>query len=115
MRITRCRQFSDSRFYGCVAAVLDSLSGRLHAATMWLHRKVANRKVSASACELTLDTHRRGTLIVLDRRSTLVDALEPHLGIGRPADVIPTRALVLRFAKMSRARCAHSWLASSPQ
>jgi hypothetical protein len=101
VRITRCRQFSDSRFYGCVAAVLDSLSGRLHAATMWLHRKVANRKVSASACELTLDTHRRGTLIVLDRRSTLVDALEPHLGIGRSADVIRRGVIVCMPRKKS--------------
>jgi hypothetical protein len=55
---------------------------------VWLHRKVANRKGSASACDLTLDTHRRGALIVLDRWSTLVGALGPHPGIGRPADVI---------------------------
>ena len=69
----------------------------------------------ASACDLTLDTHRCAALIVLDRWSTLVGALGPHLGIGRPADVIPTQAPLLRFAKMSRACCAHSWLASSPQ
>jgi hypothetical protein len=55
---------------------------------VWLHRKVANRKGSASACDLTLGTHHYGALIVLDRWSTLVCALGPHLGIGRPADVI---------------------------
>jgi hypothetical protein len=102
-------------FFGCAAAFVDSLSGGLHAATVWLHRKAANRKGSASACDLTLDTHRCGALIVLDRWSTQVGALGPHLGIGRPADVIPTQAPLLRFAKMPRACCAHSWLASSPQ
>ena len=88
MRITGCPQFSDSQFFGCVAVLVDSLSGRLHAATVWLHRKVANRKGSASACDLTLDTHRCGALIVLDRWSTLVGALRPHLEIEQPADVI---------------------------
>ena len=115
MRIRRCPHISDSQLFGCVAALVDSLSGGLHAATVWLHRLVANQKASASACDLTLDTHRRGALIVLDRWSTLVGALGPHLGIGRPADVIPTQAPLLRFAKMSRACCAHSRLASSPQ
>jgi len=78
VRVARCPQFSDSRFFRCVAVLVDFLSGRLHAATVWLHRKVVNRKVSASACELTLDTHRCGALIVLDRWSTLVGAL----GVG---------------------------------
>ena len=55
---------------------------------MWLHRKVANRKGSASACDLTLDTHRRGALIVLDRWSTLVAAFGPHLEIGRRPDIV---------------------------
>ena len=67
MRVTRCPQIGDSQFFACVAMLVDSLSGRLHAATVRLHRKAANRKGSASACDLTLDTHRCGAWIVLDR------------------------------------------------
>jgi hypothetical protein len=88
VRIRRCPHISDSQLFGCVAALVDSLSGGLHAATVWLHRLAASRKGSASACDLTLDTHRCGALIVLDRWSTLVGALGPHLEIEQPADVI---------------------------
>ena len=88
MRITRYPNISEPQFFGCVSAFVDSLSGELNAATMSLRRLAGSRKGSAFAYEMTLDTHRYGALIVLDRWSTLVGALGPHLGIGRPADVI---------------------------
>ena len=37
---------------------------------------------------MTLDTHRYGALIILDRWSTLVGAFGPHLEIGRRPDII---------------------------
>jgi hypothetical protein len=37
---------------------------------------------------MTLDTHRYGALIVLDRWSTLVAAFGPHLEIGRHTDIV---------------------------
>jgi hypothetical protein len=58
---------------------------------MSLRRLAGSRKGSAFAYEMTLDTHRYGALIVLDRWSTLVAAFGPHLEIGRRPEII-TRA-----------------------
>ena len=74
MRITRYPNISEAQFFGCVSAFVDSLSGELNAATMSLRRLAGSRKGSAFAYEMTLDTHRYGALIVLDRWSTLVGA-----------------------------------------
>ena len=72
LRITRYPNISEPQFFGCVSAFVDSLSGELNAATMSLRRLAGSRKGSAFAYEMTLDTHRYGALIVLDRWSTLV-------------------------------------------
>ncbi len=88
MRITRYPNISETQFFGCVSAFVDSLSGELNAATMSLRRLAGSRKGSAFAYEMTLDTHRYGALIVLDRWSTLVAAFGPHLEIGRHAEII---------------------------
>ena len=88
MRITRYPNISEPQFFGCVSAFVDSLSGELNAATMSLRRLAGSRKGSAFAYEMTLDTHRYGALIVLDRWSTLVAAFGPHLEIGRHADIV---------------------------
>ncbi len=92
MRITRYPNISEAQFFGCVSAFVDSLSGELNAATMSLRRLASNRKGSAFAYEMTLDTHRYGALIVLDRWSTLVEAFGPHLEIGRRPDIIARAA-----------------------
>ena len=42
----------------------------------------AAARASAFAYEMTLDTHRYGALIVLDRWSSLVGAFGPHLELG---------------------------------
>ena len=88
MRITRYPNISEAQFFGCVSAFVDSLSGELNAASMALRRLAGSRKGAAFAYEMTLDTHRYGALIVLDRWSTLVAAFGPHLVIGRHAEII---------------------------
>jgi hypothetical protein len=99
LRITRYPHISEPEFFGCVAAFADSLSGELNAATMSLRRLAGSRKGSAFAYEMTLDTHRYGALIVLDRWSTLVGAFGPHLEIGRRADIIGRAAERVRAAE----------------
>ena len=99
MRITRYPNISEPQFFGCVSAFVDSLAGELNAATMSLRRLAGSRKGSAFAYEMTLDTHRYGALIVLDRWSTLVGAFGPHLEIGRRADIIGRAAGRVRAAE----------------
>lgn len=67
---------------------MDSLTGELNSATMSLRRLEGRSKGSAFAYEMTLDTHRYGALIVLDRWSTLVHAFGPHLRLSRRAAIL---------------------------
>jgi hypothetical protein len=62
---------------------VDSLTGELNSAAISLRRLEGRRKGSAFAYEMTLDTHRYGALIVLDRWSTLTQAFAPHLTLSR--------------------------------
>jgi hypothetical protein len=87
LRITRYPNLSEPQFFGCVSAFADSLSGELSAAALSLGRLAGSRKGSAFAYEMTLDTHRYGALIVLDRWSTLAGAFGPHLVLGRHVDI----------------------------
>ena len=82
MRLTRYPSISEQQFLGCVSAFVDSLTGELHAAAIALRRLQGQRKGSAFAYEMTLDTHRYGALIVLDRWATLVRAFGPHLQLA---------------------------------
>jgi len=88
VRITRYPSIGEAQFFGCVSAFVDSLSGELNAAAMSLGRLAGSRKGSAFAYEMTLDTHRYGALIVLDRWSTLVGAFGPYLEVERHADIV---------------------------
>ena len=99
MRITRYPNISEPQFSGCVSAFVDSLSGELNAASMSLRRLAGSRKGSAFAYEMTLDAHRYGALIVLDRWSTLVGAFGPHLEMGRRPDIIGRAAERVRAAE----------------
>ena len=99
MRITRYPSIGEAQFFGCVSAFVDSLSGELNAAALSLGRLAGSRKGSAFAYEMTLDTHRYGALIVLDRWSTLVGAFGPHLEVGRHADIIGRAAERVRAAE----------------
>ena len=87
MRITRYPSLTAEQFYGCVAAFVDALNGELNAAAGALRRLEGKSKGAAFAYEMTLDTHRYGALIVLDRWSTLVGTFRPHLELTRNADI----------------------------
>src|SRR5207253_3972169 len=55
---------------------------------MALRRLEGKAKGAAFAYEMTLDTHRYGALIVLDRWSTLVNAFGPHLTLSRRQTIV---------------------------
>ena len=88
MRITRYPNLTEPQFYGCVAAFVDSLAGELNAATAALRRLAGRKKGAAFAFEMTLDTHRYGALIVIDRWSTVLNAFGPHLLLPRRRDIV---------------------------
>lgn len=83
MRITRFPALSEAQFFGCTAAFVDSLFGELNAAASALRRLDGRVKGAAFAYEMTLDTHRYGALIVLDRWSSVLGAFGPHLELSR--------------------------------
>jgi len=83
LRIIRYPSLTADQFYGCVAAFVDSLNGELNAAAGALRRLEGRSKGAAFAYEMTLDNHRYGALIVLDRWSTLVGTFRPHLELPR--------------------------------
>lgn len=92
MRITRLPSISETQFFGCVSAFVDSLTGELNAAAIDLRRLEGRRKGAAFANEMTLDGHRYGALIVLDRWSTLVNAFGPHLELSRRPGIVQNAA-----------------------
>ncbi len=79
LRITRFPSLTTQQFHGCAAAFIDSLTGELNAATLALRRLEGQAKGSAFAYEMTLDTHRYGALIVLDRWARVAAAFGAHL------------------------------------
>ncbi len=79
MQITRYTSLTPQQFLGCVAAFADALTGELNAAASALRRLEGKAKGSAFAYEMTLDTHRYGALIVLDRWLSLAAAFGAHL------------------------------------
>ena len=99
MRITRFPALSEAQFFGCTAAFVDSLFGELNAASSVLRRLEGQSKGSAFAYEMTLDTHRYGALIVLDRWSSLVGAFGPHLHLSRRQTILDEGAPRVRTAE----------------
>jgi len=99
LRITRFPALSEAQFFGCTAAFVDSLSGELNAAASALRRLEGQAKGAAFAYEMTLDSHRYGALIVLDRWSTLVGAFGPHLQLSRHQTIIEEGASRIRTAE----------------
>lgn len=88
MQITRYPSLSESQFLGCGSAFVDSLAGELNAAVLALRRLEGHAKGAAFSFEMTLDTHRYGALIVLDRWAALVQAFGPHIRLSRAAGII---------------------------
>ena len=99
MRITRFPALSEAQFFGCTAAFVDSLAGELNAAASALRRLEGQSKGAAFAYEMTLDTHRYGALIVLDRWSTLINAFGPHLQLSRRQTIIENGASRIQTAE----------------
>jgi hypothetical protein len=92
MQITRYPSLSEPQFLGCVTAFVDSLSGELNAASMYLRKLAGQPKGAAFAFEMSLDTHRYGALMVLDRWATLVHAYSPHLHLARRQEIVDQAA-----------------------
>jgi hypothetical protein len=88
LRITRYPSLAEPQFFGCVSAFVDSLAGELNSAAISLRRLEGRSKGAAFAYEMTLDTHRYGALIVLDRWSTLVHAFGPHMSLSRRPEIL---------------------------
>lgn len=88
MRITRFPSITEPQFQGCTSAFVDSLFGELNSAAAALRRLEGQSKGSAFAYEISLDAHRYGALIVLDRWLALVDAFGPHVRLSRHPDII---------------------------
>jgi len=99
LRITRFPAISEAQFFGCTAAFVDSLSGELNAAAAALRRLEGKSKGAAFAFEMTLDTHRYGALIVLDRWSALVRAFGPHLELSRRQTIVDNGAARIQTAE----------------
>jgi hypothetical protein len=88
VRILRFPSIAEPQFFGCVAAFVDSLSGELNAAAAALRRLEGQGKGRAFAYEMTLDQHRYGALIVIDRWSAVVGAFGPHLHLARQQSIL---------------------------
>jgi hypothetical protein len=99
VRITRYTSLTEPQFFGCVAAFVDSLSGELNAAAIALRRLEGRSKGSAFAHEMTLDTHRYGALIVLDRWTTLTGAFGPYLQLSQHPEILEAAAERVRAAE----------------
>jgi hypothetical protein len=99
LRITRFPALSEAQFFGCTAAFVDSLFGELNAASSALRRLEGQSKGAAFAYEMTLDTHRYGALIVLDRWSSLVGAFGPHLQLSRRQTILDEGTARVRTAE----------------
>src|SRR3954452_23671269 len=104
LRITRYPNLSEPQFFGCVAAFVDSLSGELNAASMALRRLEGQGKGQAFAYEMTLDQHRYGALIVLDRWSTVANAFGPHLELTRHPAILVKASERIRVGEEILAR-----------
>jgi hypothetical protein len=79
VQITRYTSLNEAQFLGCASAFVDSLSGALNGAVMYLHKLQGQRKGSAFAFEIQLDQGRYGALMILDRWAEFVGAFAAHV------------------------------------
>jgi hypothetical protein len=99
LRITRYPNITETQFFGCTAAFADSLAGELNAASSTLRRLEGQGKGRAFAYEMSLDQHRYGALIVLDRWSTVTTAFGPQLALSRRGAILAEAATRVRAAE----------------
>jgi hypothetical protein len=105
VRITRYPNINEIQFFGCATAFVDSLTGELNAASIALRRLEGQGKGRAFAYEMTLDQHRYGALIILDRWSTVTTAFGPTLELSRRPSILTEAVSRVRSAEeiLSRA------------
>jgi len=88
LEITRYTSLSETQFLGCASAFVDALFGEINAATMYLRKLEGQAKGAGFAFEMSLDRHRYGALMVLERWARLVQAFGPHLSLSRHQDIL---------------------------
>jgi hypothetical protein len=88
LHITRFPNLTESQFRGCVSAFVDSLFGELNAAALCLRRLEGRGKGAAFAHEMTLDQHRYGAAIVLDRWAALAAAFGADPALERDREIL---------------------------
>ena len=99
MRMTRFPSLTETQFLGCTAAFVDSLFGELNSAASVLRRLEGQSKGSGFAYEMSLDSHRYGALIVLDRWATLAGTFGPHVQLSRGQSIIENAPMRVRSAE----------------
>jgi hypothetical protein len=82
-----------------VSAFIDTLTGELNSAAMYLRKLDGQAKGAAFAYEMSLDRHRYGALTVLDRWSTLVAAFGAHVTLSRYPGIIAQAPARVRAAE----------------
>ena len=98
MRITRYPSLTEQQFFGCTSAFVDSLAGEFNASSAALRRLEGKAKGGAFAWEMSLDRHRYGALIVLDRWNTLARAFGAHLKLSRAPAILREAEVRVRGA-----------------
>jgi hypothetical protein len=88
VQILRFTSLSEPQFFGCASAFVDALDGELNSAAMCLRKLEGRPKGAAFAYEMSLDAHRYGALMALDRWANLVHAYGPHLSLSRHQRVL---------------------------
>ncbi len=86
MQILRYPHLTEPQFLGCLSAFVDSLSGALNSAVMYLRKLEGRPKGSAFAFEMQLDQGRYGAMVVLDRWSAFAGAFAALDGVRSLGD-----------------------------
>ncbi len=88
MQITRFPHLSEHQLLGCASAFVDSWAGELNATVLELKRLEGRAKGTAFLYEMSLDQHRYGALLVLERWEHLVQAFGGHVTFSRYSGLI---------------------------
>lgn len=88
MQITRYTSLNEAQFLGCASAFVDSLSGALNGAVMYLHKLHGQRKGAAFAFEIQLDRGRYGAMMILDRWAEFVRAFAPYAEFPQHREIL---------------------------
>jgi hypothetical protein len=88
LQITRYTSLSEMQFLGCASAFLDSIFGELNAAVLSLRKLEGKPKGVAFAFEMSLDTHRYGALLILERWAELTHNFGAHVALSHHQGII---------------------------